>query len=483
MEARQHHEDPIDERLAFLGFDHAARKRMQAIAPQTDRLLGNALDKFYAAVRANPETRRFFSDEAHVQSAKSRQQSHWARIARGDFGPAYQEAVRKIFLTHTRIGLDPRWYINGYALVLEELIAQSLRGGSGATALFGRGGASGETARDLGMLIKGAILDIELSISHYLEHLEDERQQADAAREQAIGHLADALERVAEGDLSVNVDASLGAESGALAGSFNRAMASLRDIIGQVRQSSANIRTGANEIAQASDDLARRTEQQAASLEQTAASIDELTRAVRETADRAKKADTTVSSARADATKGGEVIGQTKRAMEQIEASSKQMSQIIGVIDEIAFQTNLLALNAGVEAARAGEAGKGFAVVASEVRTLAQRSAEAAKNIKTLISASSEHVRSGVGLVESTSDVLMRVVEAFGEVSTLVSNMATAAQAQATSISEVNTSVGHLDQMTQQNAAMVEETSAAGASLSREASVMSGLVERFWVGV
>ncbi|MFN3954104.1 MAG: methyl-accepting chemotaxis protein [Pararhodobacter sp.] len=480
MEARRHHEDPIGERLAFLGLDHATRQRMQAIAPQTDRALARALDRFYVAVRAHPETRHFFRDEAHIESAKSRQQAHWARIARGDFSPAYEEAVRKIFLVHTRIGLDPRWYIGGYALVLEELIAQSLRGGAGG--IFGRGGASDQTVRDLGALVKGAVLDIELSISHYLEHLEDERLKADTERKNAISMLAAALERVAEGDLSVSVDASLGADSGPLATSFNRAMSSLRDIIGQVRQSSGNIRTGASEIAQASDDLARRTEQQAANLEQTAASIDELTRAVRETAERAKKADSTVANARADATKGGEVIGQTKRAMEQIEASSKQMSQIIGVIDEIAFQTNLLALNAGVEAARAGEAGKGFAVVASEVRTLAQRSAEAARNIKSLISASSEHVRSGVGLVENTSDVLMRVVDAFGEVSTLVSNMATAAQAQATSISEVNGSVGHLEQMTQQNAAMVEQTSAAGASLSREASVMSGLVERFRVG-
>jgi len=482
MEARQLNNDFMSERLNFMGLNDAACNRLRHLGPQVEKAIGPALDTFYAAVRANPETRKMFRDDRHMDGAKSLQMTHWTRITRGDFGPAYADAVRRIGMTHARIGLDPRWYVGGYALVLNELIAGVMNTAPSA-GLFARKSGTASLSADVGVLVKAALLDMEMSISIYLENLEEERRKAEAEQIHALDLLADALEDVAQGQLTVTVDASLSAKSERLASSFNRAIGGLREIIQQVRQSSSSIKTGASEIAQASDDLARRTEQQAASLEQTAASVDELTRTVRETAERAQRADATVAAARKDAEKGGQVVRQTKGAMEQIESSSKQMSQIIGVIDEIAFQTNLLALNAGVEAARAGEAGKGFAVVASEVRTLAQRSAEAAKTIKSLISASSDHVRSGVSLVENTSEVLIRIVEAFTEVSALVSTMATAAKGQATSIAEVNVAVGHLDQMTQQNAAMVEESSAASASLAREAGVMSGLVERFRIGV
>jgi len=481
MEARQLQSDTTSERLRFVGLDHDACMRLRALAPVVRKTLGPALDGFYANVRATPQTRRMFRDDGQMDGAKSAQTTHWERIAQGDFGADYVQSVNRIGLTHARIGLEPRWYIGGYALVLERLVAGVVAAAPSAS-LFTRKPGSALSA-DIGVLIKAALLDMEMSVSIYLDQLEEARKRAEDEQVLALDTLADALEDVAAGQLTVTVDASLSAKSERLATSFNRAVGSLRDIIQQVRASSSSIQNGASEIAQASDDLARRTEQQAASLEQTAASVDELTRTVRETAERAERADATVSAARTDAEKGGQVVRQTKSAMEQIENSSKQMSQIIGVIDEIAFQTNLLALNAGVEAARAGEAGKGFAVVASEVRTLAQRSAEAAKTIKSLISASSDHVRSGVGLVENTSDVLIRIVEAFTEVSTLVSTMATAAKGQATSIAEVNVAVGHLDQMTQQNAAMVEQSSAASASLAREASAMSGLVERFRIGV
>ncbi len=480
MEALRLETDSIDDRLSFLGLDGEARGRLRAMAPRIEAQLGPALDAFYLALRANPEARSYFRDDAAMDSAQSRQIDHWRRIVTGDFGADYLSAARRVGEAHARIGLEPKLYIAGYARVIEELVAGVV--GSvrvPRSSIFTRKRADSSLALDLGVLIRAALLDMELSISIYLEQLEHRRLSAEASQARALHALSGALERVARGELSTSVDVSDAAGSQRLVDSFNQAIGNLRTIIEQVRHSVQNIRTGASEIAQASDDLARRTEQQAASLEQTAAAVDELTRTVGDTAERARKADNTVGSARQDAVQGGQVIVQTKRAMEQIEASSKQMSQIIGVIDEIAFQTNLLALNAGVEAARAGEAGKGFAVVASEVRTLAQRSAEAARNIKSLIGTSSDHVRSGVNLVDKTAEVLTRVVEAFGEVSALVSNMAVAAGTQASSIAEVNAAVDHLDQMTQQNAAMVEQASAACSSLSREADALSSQVEHF----
>ncbi|MBP7650287.1 MAG: methyl-accepting chemotaxis protein, partial [Phenylobacterium sp.] len=235
-------------------------------------------------------------------------------------------------------------------------------------------------------------------------------------------------------------------------------------------------------IAGASDDLSRRTEQQAASLEETAAALDEITATVKKSADGASHARAVVQTAKTGAADGGEIVRQAVLAMGEIEKSSTQISQIIGVIDEIAFQTNLLALNAGVEAARAGEAGKGFAVVASEVRALAQRSAEAAKEIKALISASSTQVGSGVQLVGKTGQALEMLVAQVDEIDGLVGEIAASAKEQATGLNEVNAAVNKMDQVTQQNAAMVEESTAAAHALNGEAVELRRLMGDFRTG-
>jgi methyl-accepting chemotaxis protein len=240
-----------------------------------------------------------------------------------------------------------------------------------------------------------------------------------------------------------------------------------------------NIQSSAQEITQASDDLSRRTEQQAASLEQTAAALDQITATVRKTAEGADEARKLVADSKADAENSGSVIHETITAMNGIEKSSKEIGNIISVIDEIAFQTNLLALNAGIEAARAGDAGRGFAVVATEVRALAQRSTTAAKEIKDLISASGQQVESGVKLVGDTGRALTRIATQVDRLNSLVSQIAVSAREQAVGLAEVNTAVSTMDQVTQQNAAMVEETTAASHSLAREAAELSKLVSVF----
>ena len=227
--------------------------------------------------------------------------------------------------------------------------------------------------------------------------------------------------------------------------------------------------------------MSRRTEHNAATLEETAAALDEITATVKRTAEGAKQADQVVRNARADAEQSGVIVSNAVEAMSKIERSAKEISQIIGVIDEIAFQTNLLALNAGVEAARAGDAGRGFAVVASEVRALAQRSADAAKEIKTLIGASTQQVGQGVSLVGQTGEALQRIVGGVGEITTLVTEIAASSQEQSAGLSQVNIAVNQMDQVTQQNAAMVEESTAAAHSLRREANQLAQLVARFRV--
>jgi methyl-accepting chemotaxis protein len=233
------------------------------------------------------------------------------------------------------------------------------------------------------------------------------------------------------------------------------------------------------EITHAADDLSRRTEQQAASLEETAAALDEITATVHKSAEGAGEAADVMKTAEEVASASSQVVQETISAMKAIEASSGQIASIIGVIDEIAFQTNLLALNAGVEAARAGEAGRGFAVVASEVRALAQRSADAAKEIKTLIGASSIQVQKGVGLVDRTGQSLERLLALVEKIDHRVAAIASSAAEQATGLREVNTAMNQMDQVTQQNAAMVEQSTAASHALAQESSTLAALVERF----
>ncbi|WP_395650190.1 methyl-accepting chemotaxis protein [Brevundimonas sp.] len=302
----------------------------------------------------------------------------------------------------------------------------------------------------------------------------------EVAREQAmvVDQTADALSALAHGDMTYRIPGTFPGRYARLQQDFNAAISALQEDMIVIEANARSIGTGAGEISQASHDLSHRTEQQAASLEQTAAALDEITATVNRTAAGAKQASATVQAARGDAETSGVIVHDSIAAMDAIHASAQQISQTISVIDEIAFQTNLLALNAGVEAARAGEAGRGFAVVASEVRALAQRSAEAAKEIKILISSSTEQVNSGVELVGQTGEALQRIVGRVAEIDGLISEIAASAQEQATGLREINTAVNHMDQVTQQNAAMVEQSTAASQGLTSEANQLIGLISR-----
>jgi methyl-accepting chemotaxis protein len=330
---------------------------------------------------------------------------------------------------------------------------------------------------------------LESEAAQARETAERERIRAAAAQEQAaqeqaqvVTGLATGLEKLSGGDLLFRLSTPFSSEYEKLRADFNAAMEKLQQTMRAIASNTAGVRSGAAEITEASDDLSRRTEQQAASLEETAAALGQITATVKQTAEGANEARNLVSSAKSDAETSGAVVRDTVEAMAGIESSSKQISNIIGVIDEIAFQTNLLALNAGVEAARAGDAGRGFAVVATEVRALAQRSADAAKEIKTLISASSQQVETGVKLVGETGKSLGRIVEQVARLNGLVTNIAASAQEQSTGLVQVNTAVNQMDQVTQQNAAMVEESTAASHALNGEASELARLVGQFQIG-
>ena len=310
---------------------------------------------------------------------------------------------------------------------------------------------------------------------------EAERDRTEATQNLVVSTLAASLKGLAEGNLTDRIDAPFEGRYERIKLDFNASVDALQDAMNAIARATDNVQAGSSEIASASDDLSRRTEQQAASLEETAAALDEITATVRRSAVGAKQAAEAASGARLDATRSGEVMRDAIVAMGEIETSSAQVTQIIGVIDEIAFQTNLLALNAGVEAARAGDAGRGFAVVAQEVRSLAQRSAEAAKEIKVLIATSGQQIARGVRLVTETGQTLGGIVDKVASIDALIGEIAQSSQEQAVGLNQVNTAVNQMDQVTQQNAAMVEEATAAAANLKSEARGLATLVGRFQI--
>jgi methyl-accepting chemotaxis protein len=317
-------------------------------------------------------------------------------------------------------------------------------------------------------------------------HERDERER-NAAKDSAdiqfaVDALAQGLAHLSNGNMNYRIESPFVSRLDRLRDDFNTSIAKLNDTLVNVGTNARAIDAGASEIRQSADDLARRTEQQAASVEETAAALEQVTTTVKDSAHRAEEVGKLVNRTRTNAEKSGIVVADAVKAMEGIEQSSSGISKIIGVIDEIAFQTNLLALNAGVEATRAGEAGKGFAVVAQEVRELAQRSANAAKEIKVLISASTSQVEAGVTLVGDTGKALAVIVAEVQEINSHVNAIVTASREQSTGLQEINTAINVIDQGTQQNAAMVEEQTAASHGLASEAAALNELLAQFKLG-
>lgn len=456
----------ISEKAAFFTIDAADHARLGTIAAAVRRHSAAALDALYRRIAATPAMAGMFSSRAAIDRARARQAEHWGRLFSAAPSPDTLASAQRVGQVHAGVGLGMSWYIGGYAGVLDMLIKAMARDALGplGRALGGR----------IATLVKMALLDMDAALDAYFA--------AEAARRtRVIGALGDALHAMTEGDYVARL-AALPEGYEALQADFEAMRAQVATVLANVSGNAARVDSGAREIRQASDDLALRTETQAARLEEASAAMTTLASSVGQTAGDAAKMHAAVQQTHEDARAGGHVVGEAVTAMNDIHRSAQEIGKIIAVIDGIAFQTNLLALNAGVEAARAGDAGRGFAVVATEVRALAQRSADAALDIKNLIGESSAQVERGVDLVGQTGDTFARIVSKVGDIAELASTIASTAGEQADQIREVRETVSELDVMTQHNAAMVEQATAAARNLAGAADQLKSDVSRFRTG-
>jgi len=382
------------------------------------------------------------------------------------------------------IGRNPRdlGKLTGEALAEHERIWERLRNGETVTGVFTRGTRDGRKLHVQATF--NPILDLAgrpYKVVEYQTDVSDQVRMREAL-DAAVTEARNVAQAATQGDLTGRI--SMQGKSGqieALSTSINSVLDGMMTLVARIKETSESVNNGAREISNGNLHLSQRTEESAASLEQTAASMEEMTGTVKTTAGNAAQAQQLALAAREHATRGGTVVGSAISAMSEINAASRRIADIIGVIDEIAFQTNLLALNAAVEAARAGEQGRGFAVVASEVRSLAGRSATAAKEIKALIVDSVDKVESGTRLVDETGKALTEISDAVRTVNDVVAEIAAACREQAAGIEQVNRVVTNLDTMTQQNAALVEEAASASATICEQAQDLSSLVENYRV--
>ncbi|MDO9418814.1 methyl-accepting chemotaxis protein [Pararhizobium sp.] len=367
---------------------------------------------------------------------------------------------------------------------------QRILGGDLDTPVDGcrRGDEIGDMARSAELFRVAAIdkRDLEEKTSQGRRASEAERESRDAAKledetqvKAAVTALGEGLNRLSDGNLAAVIERPFRQDLESLRLDFNHTVERLQSTVGDIKENSGSIQSNSQQMRNAADDLAKRTEQQAASLEETSAALEEITANVKAATQRAEEVSKMVDGTRASAEDSGRIVSDAMSAMGRIENASNEIGKIINVIDEIAFQTNLLALNAGVEAARAGDAGKGFAVVAQEVRELAQRAAGAAKDIKGLVGKSGEEVKTGVKLVQATREALDRIGTDVVQINHQVKSIVTSAREQSTGLQEINVAVSQMDQVTQQNAAMVEETNAVSHTLAQDAENLSRLVGQF----
>ncbi|MFT8371937.1 methyl-accepting chemotaxis protein [Acetobacter sp.] len=477
----------LQRRHDFIGMDAGDLHALRALRVPLTKVLPTALEALYARIRKTPEVSHFFTSEAKLDQTQRAQMAHWEAIMDARFDAAYVAKVRSIGEVHARIGLTPQWYIGAYTIILDQLIRSIIEeDGAGSSGLFSRSSGRKRLAESVTSLCKAVLTEIDLTVSIYLEAIEAERAKLRAEQEQRVrddhtilSALNAALSSLADGDLTYRVTEPLPEHAMSMKQRFNASAQQLAQSMRRIAQSTHDVMANADGIRHGADSLSQATEQQAAAQEEMSAAVTQIALGASETARETAKARQMAVSAQSDAEQASQIVADAIEAISRIEKSSQEISNTISVINKISMQTNILSLNASVEAARAGGDGRGFAVVASEVRALAERSANACKEIASLITKAAEDVMSGVTQVHRAGEALQRITSQVRDMNAVITTIATASQAQSAGLDEVKIAIRSLEQTTLKNTAISEESAAAAYELVTIADELAQSVASF----
>lgn len=470
----------IQKLLTFIKFDDKQRDAMRMIHDLLDQELPIALDIFYDQVNNYPDIQSFFSSQEQISHARDGQIAHWKNISKADFGIDYTNKVRAIGKVHARIGLDPNLYVGSYSIILDHLIRSIFIFFPSQGRFFSKKSSSEQFSNALSALCKAVLLDISLSISVYLEESEKEREKArieiitrEKKQENLIKNLKIGLRALAKGDLGFRFETPFESEFEELREDFNSAACTLASTLEKIPNSIVTLENGIEEISHASDDFARRTEHQATDLSEMAASVQSVSMGVEQTARNMFEANRAAEDIKKAGVASNHIAQDTLATMRKIEESSMEISSIINLIDQITAQTRILSINASIEASKSGEFGRGFAIISEQIRNLANRSAISSEKIRIIILNSADHIHSGVKFVDSINVSLKDMTHKICNISRVMSQVCDLSQEQAHNLSVINQTIANINQTTQQNAAMVEQSNAATHTFSQEAKSLS----------
>ncbi|GBQ37337.1 hypothetical protein GOB83_07575 [Acetobacter fabarum] len=485
-DARAGHWQPasIADRLSFMGIERRERDTLASMRPDMAEILDESLSEFYQRVHDVPELARFFPTEATTSKARSLQQMHWETILSGKFGPDYVSDVTRIGHAHARIGLEPRWYIDGYAVLLDaicrRLIKQGVRGGRRFS--LGRAAVEAEMGEKLGQqigaILKAAFLDMDLVISTYLARLEEERQKA-ASERSALEQIAQALERVAEGDLSATLARDVAERSPVLAAAFAKLKTGLNDVVSDIREVSTQVEDAASSISQSNARILSQNEAQVGSIHRLTNATATLEASLDDVSGQTVAAEQAARKCVDAAARGNTNMNDVRATMADIQTAWKTISDLVGSIQNIAAQTNFLALNANVEATRAGAMGRGFSVVAMAIRDLSVKTSHAARQIAASAQKNEAVIRSGAEAVNQMVEDLSDIGAGIAVVNNAISKINKEMGGQQQSVKGTHREAAALRDLTEKTSAMSENASADCQDLSQRSARMVDLVSNF----